>query len=155
MNLIGAPTPRGALARDIDQLLPLWGLLFYETPEDATSWREPARIWFNEVVLDPEIACFPVVEVEGRILACAIGTLELGVPNPRCPRGRAVRLANLITLPGHRRRGYGSALVDVVVDWARGINADRVDLSATPEGQLIYARSGFVLTSAPRMKLML
>ena len=155
MNLIGAPTPRGALARDIDQLLPLWGLLFDETPEDATSWREPARIWFNEVVLDPEIACFPVVEVEGRILACAIGTLELGVPNPHCPRGRAVRLANLITLPGHRRRGYGSALVDVVVDWARGINADRVDLSATPEGQLIYARSGFVLTSAPRMKLML
>jgi hypothetical protein len=42
-----------------------------------------------------------------------------------------------------------------VARWARSINADRVDLSATPEGQRIYLKAGFVLTSAPRMKLVL
>jgi hypothetical protein len=32
---------------------------------------------------------------------------------------------------------------------------DRIDLSATPEGQRIYGRLGFTRTSAPRMKRML
>lgn len=30
---------------------------------------------------------------------------------------------------------------------------DRVDLSATPEGQRLYEKLGFTVTSAPRMKL--
>jgi hypothetical protein len=38
---------------------------------------------------------------------------------------------------------------------ARSIDADRVDLSATSEGQRLDERLGFVLTSAPRMKLVL
>lgn len=153
MSLGVGSAPRDALAADVDELVPLWGLLFSESPEAATPWRQRAQAWFTEVVNDREMTCFPVVRVEGRIVACAVGTLELGVPNPQCPHGRAVRLANVVTMPEHRGRGHGTALVAFVVEWARMIRADRVDLSATTEGQRIYARSGFVLTSAPRMKL--
>jgi GNAT superfamily N-acetyltransferase len=96
-----------------------------------------------------------VIEVYGELVATAIGTLETGVPNPQCVRGRTVRLANVITLPEHRGQGHGSALVLDVVAWARSIAADRLDLSATPAGQRIYERLGFTLTSAPRMKLVL
>jgi len=134
----------------------LWALLFDE--DDSSSddvWRGHAGEWFTQFVAFPSLARFPVIEVDGQIVATAIGTLELGVPNPQCPRGRTVRLANVITLAGHRGAGYGTRLVDDVIEWARSINADRVDLSATPEGQRIYARAGFVLTSAPRMKLVL
>jgi hypothetical protein len=42
-----------------------------------------------------------------------------------------------------------------VIAWGRSIDADRVDLSATPDGQRIYERAGFTLTRAPRMKLVL
>ena len=84
-----------------------------------------------------------------------LGTLEVGVPNPQCVRGRTVRLANVITLPEHRGQGHGTTLVLDVVAWARSIAADRVDLSATPAGQRIYERLGFTVTSAPRMKLVL
>jgi GNAT superfamily N-acetyltransferase len=66
-----------------------------------------------------------------------------------------VRLANVITLPAHRGRGYGTLLVLHVIEWARSIEADRVDLSATPDGQRIYERAGFKRTTAPRMKLIL
>lgn len=138
------------------QLVPLWALLFDE--DDSTSgdvWRDHAREWFTEFVARPGVARFPLIEVDGQIVATAIGTLEVGVPNPQCPRGQTVRLANVITLAGHRGAGYGTLLVKDVIDWARSINADRVDLSATPEGQRIYARVGFVLASAPRMKLVL
>ncbi len=100
-------------------------------------------------------ARFPVIEVGGDIVATAIGTLEIGVPNPHCLKGRTVRLANVITLPEHRGHGYGATLVLDVINWAKLIDADRVDLSATPAGQRIYEMAGFVMTTAPRMKLVL
>jgi GNAT superfamily N-acetyltransferase len=77
------------------------------------------------------------------------------VPSPQCVRGRTVRLANVITLPEHRGQGLGTMLVLDVVAWARSIAAGRVDLIATPAGQNLYDKLGFILTSAPRMKLVL
>jgi len=118
-------------------------------------WRGHAREWFARYAGDAGQARFPVVEADGQLVATAIGTLEIGVPNPLCVRGRTVRLANVITLPGHRGQGYGTMLVLDVVAWARSIAADRVDLSATPAGQRIYEKLGFTATTAPRMKLVL
>lgn len=147
---------RLATAGDGPPLLGLWGSLFDED-DGATqgAWRAHAHEWFARVVTDADAAHFPVVTIDRIIVATAIGTIELGVPNPQCPRGRVVRLANVGTLPDHRGNGYGSLLVRDIVQWARSIGADRVDLSATPAGQRIYEKAGFVLTSAPRMKLVL
>jgi GNAT superfamily N-acetyltransferase len=66
-----------------------------------------------------------------------------------------VRLANVITAPAHRGGGHGTLLVQDVIEWARSIDADRVDLSASPDGQRLYERAGFEPTNAPRMKLVL
>jgi GNAT superfamily N-acetyltransferase len=147
---------RVATAADAAQLIRLWGLLFDEEDTDPRmTWKKHAREWFSRMVEDPTTARLPVIEVDGVVVATAIGTLELGVPNPQCRRGRTVRLANVITVPEHRGRGYGTLLVRDVIDWARSISADRVDLSATPDGQRIYEKAGFGLTRAPRMKLVL
>jgi ribosomal protein S18 acetylase RimI-like enzyme len=147
---------RAARLDDSAQLVRLWALLFDEveaTPE--ARWRSHAREWFARYVDDGRTAAFPVIEVERQLVAAAIGTLEIGAPNPQCPSGRAVRLANVITLPDHRGQGHGTRVAREVIDWARGIGADRVDLSATPSGQRLYRRLGFTPTSAPRMKLVL
>jgi GNAT superfamily N-acetyltransferase len=147
---------RTAKAEDAERLLRLWALLFDDSGAAAEEpWTGHAREWFARYADDAGHARFPVVEVDGDLVATAIGTLEIGVPNPQCVRGRTVRLANVITLPGHRGRGYGTMLVLDVVGWARSIAADRVDLSATPDGQRIYEKLGFTVTSAPRMKLVL
>ena len=161
---------RTAKAEDGAQVLRLWALLFDEDAalfnegatlfeEDATAagepWKAHAREWFARYVDDTANARFPAIEVDGELVATAIGTLETGVPNPACVRGRTVRLANVITLPEHRGQGHGTMLVLDVVAWARSIAADRVDLSATPAGQRIYEKLGFTMTSAPRMKLVL
>jgi len=147
---------RAATAADIAELLPLWALVFNEGPtHPVATWKEHARGWFARFVEERATAHFPVIEVAGIVAATAIGTLELGVPNPQCLRGRTVRLANVITLPEHRGKGFGTLLVRDVIEWARSIDADRVDLSATPDGQSIYAKVGFDLTKAPRMKLVL
>ncbi|MGW3692103.1 GNAT family N-acetyltransferase [Streptomyces sp. NPDC005125] len=147
---------RAAEAKDCAQLLRLWALLFDDggTPSEE-PWTGHAREWFTHHVEDSRHARFPVIEVDGELVATAIGTLELGIPNPQCVRGRTVRLANVITLPEHRGHGHATMLVLDVVAWARSIAADRVDLSATPTGQRIYEKLGFTVTSAPRMKLVL
>jgi GNAT superfamily N-acetyltransferase len=147
---------RTATTRDCVPLLDLWTLVFEDgnvAPEQP--WKAHAADWFAGVVDDTSNARFPVIEIAGAIVATAIGTLELGVPNPQCTKGRTVRLANVITAAGHRGRGYATMLVLDVLDWARSIDADRVDLSATPEGRRLYEGLGFEMTSAPRMKLVL
>lgn len=147
---------RAATADDADKLLGLWALLFDEhAPASEPPWLDHAREWFARYRDDAGTARFPVIEVAGEVVATAVGTLEIGVPNPHCLRGRTVRLANVITLPAHRGRGHGTRLVLDVVAWARSIAADRVDLSATSAGQRIYEKVGFTLTAAPRMKLVL
>jgi GNAT superfamily N-acetyltransferase len=147
---------RAATVADFAQLFSLWALLFDEDPSAPDgNWREHAYAWFTRSVADRQTACFPVIEVDGGIVATAIGTLDIGVPNPQASRGRTVRIANVITLPEHRGRGLGTLVVGDVVAWAKSIDADRVDLSATPAGQRIYEKAGFVLTKAPRMKLVL
>jgi len=134
---------RTAKAEDGAQLLRLWTLLF---DEDGTAsekpWKGHAREWFTRYVDDTGNARFPAIEVDGELVATAIGTLEIGVPSPQCVRGRTVRLANVITLPEHRGQGHGTMLVLDVVAWARSIAADRVDLGATPAGRRIYEKLG-------------
>jgi GNAT superfamily N-acetyltransferase len=141
---------------DEHALLALWGRLFDETElAGEVTWRDHAREWFLRNVDDGANARFPVIDIAGQLVATAIGTLELGVPNPHCPTGRTVRLTNVIVLPTHRGQGYGTAVVRDVIEWGRTIRADRVDLSASAEGQRLYDRLGFTLSSAPRMKLAL
>jgi GNAT superfamily N-acetyltransferase len=146
---------RAATAEDSAQLLGLWDLLFSDDPPPEQPWQGHARAWFARSVDDRDAARFPVIEVDGELVATAVGTLEIGVPSPQCVRGRTVRLANVITRPEHRGHGHGTLLVLDVVAWARSIAADRVDLSATPAGRRVYERLGFRLTSAPRMKFVL
>lgn len=158
---VGVMTTHGghlriATADDGLKLLGLWAKLFNED-DSATNepWKIHASEWFARFVDDTSTARFTVIEVGADIVATAIGTLELGVPNPYCLKGRTVRLANVITVPEYRGRGYGTSLVLDVIDWAKLIDADRVDLSATPAGQRIYENAGFAMTTAPRMKLVL
>lgn len=155
MSFLGRHHVRIASTADADQLLQLWALLFEEVLDGPATWKVHAQTWFLSVANAPDTARFPVVDLEGELVATAVGTLEVGVPNPQCARGRSVRLANVITLPQHRGRGYGTLLVDDVVTWARSIDADRVDLSATRDGQRLYERVGFQPTRAPRMKFVL
>lgn len=117
--------------------------------------RARPRRWFARYVDDDSSTRISVFDFQGELVATAIGTVELGVPNVLYPKGRTVRLANVITLPWHRGQGYATALVRDVIAWARVMDADRVDLSATSEGQRIYEQLGFSFISAPRMKLVL
>ena len=63
-------------------------------------------------------------------------------PSPQCPRGRTVRLANVVTLCEHRGAGYGTVLFENVTEWAQIDQCGPRCLSAPREGQCIYTRAG-------------
>lgn len=147
---------RTAASADEADLLRLWALVFDELVTAPPSlWQANAREWLERHLDAGDTVRFSVIEIGGKIVATAIGTLELGVPNPQCLRGRTVRIANVITSPEYRRQGHGATLVLDLVTWARAIGADRVDLSSTADGRRLYERLDFVMTSAPRLKLIL
>jgi GNAT superfamily N-acetyltransferase len=116
---ISSACVRTAKAGDSPQLLRLWDLLSDDGgTASGEPWKGHAREWFAQYVDDGLNARFPVIEADEELVATAIGTLEIGVPNPQCARGRTVRLANVITLPAHRGRGHATGLVLDVVPWA-------------------------------------
>lgn len=155
MDAEPVPTLRPAELGDVAILPHLWASVFdlRLDPDDVPRWAVNAGRWLELAVHDPANAHVVVIEASGEVVATGMGTLELGPPNPACPTGRAVRLANVYTAPPWRGRGLGARIVRDVIGWASSIGADRVDLSTTTAGRHLYEQLGFVTTSAPRMKL--
>ena len=107
---------RAACADDIATLLSLWGFLYNDVdPGSTTLWKRHAREWFARAVGDTMTTRLPVIAVGEELVATAIGTIEIGVPNPYCPKGRTVRLANVITLPEHRGQNDATMLVRDII----------------------------------------
>jgi GNAT superfamily N-acetyltransferase len=57
--------------------------------------------------------------------------------------GDVVDLCNLAVLEGDRRRGVGTALIDVRLGEAAARGATRAVSAVTPEGWTVYQRRGF------------
>jgi GNAT superfamily N-acetyltransferase len=107
------------------------------------SWRENAHEWFSSRLDDPNYH-FAVVEVDGTVVACAVGAVRDAAPSPAAPEGRDVLVNNVSTAPPFRGRGYGRMAFDSVMVWARelGIRPRRID---GDRGRARYVRTGGLL----------
>lgn len=146
-------TVRTATIDDVDDLVRLRVEMFAAmgVAVDGTAWRESARVWFSER-LDHPLHRLVVVEVDGSVLACAVGSVRDAMPSPSVPAGRDVLVGNVCTAPGHRGRGHGRAAFEAVMAWAAGTGVRRVELLATAEGRGMYERAGFAQVSWPAMR---
>jgi GNAT superfamily N-acetyltransferase len=64
------------------------------------------------------------------------------MPNPIGERERHAYLSNLYAQPAERG-GVGTALLQTVIDWARGNGVDRIVLWPSPKSAPLYHRHGF------------
>lgn len=147
---------RRAVAADAAALVVLRAEMFDAMGVDASgaSWRAAAREWFRTRLDDPDYGIF-VVEEDGAVVASAVGAIRDAAPSPSCPEGRDVLINNVCTLPAYRGHGFGSAVFDAVLAWARTTGAGRAELMATDGGRTIYERAGFVANSSLTMRAML
>jgi GNAT superfamily N-acetyltransferase len=144
---------RVAEASDVQALVELREHMFAAMgvtgPDPA--WRENAHEWFSSRLDDPNYH-FAVVELDGIVVACAVGAVRDAAPSPAVPQGRDVLVNNVSTAPPFRGRGYGRMAFDSVMVWARDLGIRRAELMATGVGRGMYERAGFRDTSFPAMR---
>lgn len=142
---------------DADALVDLRALMFEAMGTDpgalgAARWRLAARDWFQDAV-DAAAVWIVVAEVDGDVVACAVGEVTALIPGPGCPNGSAGLISNVATLPQHRGHGLAAACTDDLLAWFRErTDVTRVDLFATPAGARIYEPRGFVANDFPAMR---
>lgn len=149
-------TVRPAREEDVDALVHLRAEMFAAmgVTEADDRWREQARQWFAARLHDDHYR-FAVVEVSGRVVACAAGAVRDAAPSPGAPEGRDVLVSNVCTMATHRGHGYGQAAFEHVLDWARRSGVARAELMATASGRGLYERAGFTETAFPAMRVRL
>lgn len=123
--------------------------------QEEALWRElPA---YFELHLDFDLLAFVARDEEGTIVCCAWLLLVTKPPSPRFPHGQTGTLFNVYTLPEHRRRGLARKVMQYLIDTARELNLDVIELHATEDGYPLYVSLGFAddSTTHKAMRLML
>lgn len=110
--------------------------------QEADLWRElPA---YFELHLDYDLLAFVARDEETNdIVCCAWLLLVAKPPSPRFPHGQTGTLFNVYTVPEHRRRGIARQVMLRLLDAARDLNLDVVELHATDDGYPLYRSLGF------------
>lgn len=74
---------RRAVEQDIDELVDLRAEMFSAmgTPELSHAWRGTAHRWYAQRLNNSSYGFF-VVEVEGRVVACAVAAIRDAAPSP-------------------------------------------------------------------------
>ncbi|MGC5018155.1 GNAT family N-acetyltransferase [Micromonospora sp. DT47] len=153
---------RRATADDASEIVRLRGVMLASLAGADPApgpWQQAARETLRERLTDPaELMAAFVVDAPdrgGELAACAVGTVERRLGGPGNPSGLTGYVFNVVTDPGHRRRGCSRACMEALLDWYRRLGVLRVDLRASEHGEPLYRSLGFRPTSGPTMRLTL
>jgi ribosomal protein S18 acetylase RimI-like enzyme len=88
---------------------------------------------------------------QGLIVASVLMLMKDTLPTPVTPLSVRGYLFNIYTEPSHRRRGLAARLTDAMLDLARDMGIEIMELHASLEAEGMYQRMGFVPTSEMRL----
>lgn len=153
---------RRARAEDAEELVRLREIMLnsLSRPDDEdTRWR-PLSVRRLRTALaerDGDLMATVVDDpaVPHRLAACATGTVEHRLGSPANPTGTVGYVFNVCTDPSLRRRGYARACLAALLDRYRERGVHRIDLTASPEAEPLYAALGFARLPQPMMRLLL
>lgn len=80
---------------------------------------------------------------DGKIIASAFLVVSEKPANPSFPRGRTGTVMNVYTEKEYRRQGIASALMKMLINDAKRLELDYLELKATAEGYPLYRSLGF------------
>lgn len=147
---------RRANRANIDEIVRLKGELIseswpFEMDLDA-DWRARCAAVAREL-MDSGKTVFFVIDADApsdgpaeghapKLAACASVSIEQHLPSPG-GTGRSAYIGDMCTEPAYRGRGYGTALLDAVMAWAKEQGAGWASLFSTEQGRSIYVKAGF------------
>ncbi|MBT0772793.1 GNAT family N-acetyltransferase [Kineosporia sp. J2-2] len=151
---MSGPEVRPAETGDLPALVGLRAEMFKAmgVPETEPQWRAQAALWLGERIDHPDHHLV-VVEHEGRVVSCALGSLTESAPTPARAWGWDLHVSNVCTHPDHRGRGFGRIALRAVLDWGRSQPGPvRAKLFATAFGRAMYEKAGFAEVTWPAMR---
>lgn len=77
------------------------------------------------------------------IVSCVFLLVTEKPANPDFLNGKTGSLLNVYTKPEHRHKGYAKRLLEMMLDDARAMCLDFVELKATDDGYGLYKKVGF------------
>lgn len=84
-----------------------------------------------------------VAEADGAEAGCGAICLSDELPSPDNASGRCAYLMNIYVRAPYRSRGIGHAIVDHLVETARGLGCDKIYLETTEGARSLYRGLGF------------
>lgn len=131
---------RRARPSDEQPILGLVALLFREMGLDGDAWRAEAG---RAIRTRGRNRAVFVAEVQDIIVACGAVSISWRYPGPTTPDGRVAYVNWMVTAPAHRRRGYGRAVLEALLDWVEARGVRMTELYATEEGYPLYTNAQF------------
>ena len=104
--------------------------------------------------LNRDLFIFAVKEDESIIATVFLSLVET-IPNSVYPNGRTGVVHNVYTCPAYRKTGLATALLQEMLNKARPLDINSIDLIATEDGRPLYEKSGFQSIKNTYMRLSL
>jgi predicted GNAT family acetyltransferase len=83
------------------------------------------------------------VEQDGAVVAVAFLTVGEMPANVFTPTGKYGTILNVLTYPEHRKKGYATQALELLIDKAQDEDLSFLQLSASDMGKSVYERLGF------------
>jgi GNAT superfamily N-acetyltransferase len=148
---------RRATLDDIPELIRFKLLLLDELHEEENKDNLDQLIkelekFFKEHLGTKEFISW-IVEYEGEIIATSGLILWRVPPRYDCIHGRCGYISNMYTVPKARRNGISTELIKRLIEEARILDIDILNLHATKDGIQMYRRFGFTDPIDPEIEL--
>jgi len=114
---------------------------------DAEQIFQASIPWLKDLLSNNEYAGWFAMRNGEAVAGGGVHLRSLG-PVPSClGGGRSGHIANVYTLPTHRRKGLARNLVRRILNWAEAEQLNLLTLSASDEARKLYTSLGFTPTA--------
>ncbi|MDF7816306.1 GNAT family N-acetyltransferase [Runella sp. MFBS21] len=145
-------TFRKATPDDIDALIRLRTAFLKEIQPletrqiDDETLHTSLKNYFKENIANDTFVAW-LAEVDGQIIATSGLCFFQIVPGYTLQDGKIAYILNIYTLPEWRGRGIGKRIFEYILEETKQRGYQRISLHATSDGQPIYEKFGFRLTT--------
>lgn len=148
---------RKATLGDVSELIKFKLLLLDElNPKEDKSnldtLKNELELFFFEYLKTNDFIAW-IAEYHGRIVSTSGLVLWRIAPRYDCLHGRYGYISNMYTLPEFRNNGISTELIKKLMEEAKAMNIDILNLHATKDGINMYRRFGFKDPIDPEIEL--
>nr|WP_314860117.1 GNAT family N-acetyltransferase [uncultured Undibacterium sp.] len=138
---------RLATSKDLLEITELRMRLFEDAAEfNGQGPDEAVRLatitYFAESI-ENHLSMTWVADIDGRVVSLGSLAFFNRPPFPSNLTGKEAYLFNMYTLPEHRKKGYGNAILQHAMSYARNHGITKIWLDATDDGRRLYTSAGF------------